>query len=181
MLRVSVVGASGSGKSWVASQVAARLGVPYLELDAVRHQPNWQELPDAQFLEEVQRFVTQDRWVVDGNYFSVVTEPAVWSAADTVIWVDLPKGAVMRQVAWRTLKRVVQRKELWNGNRERLRDLLHWDPYRSIIRWSWTNYRVVRERYEAAMADSRWQHLEFVRLRSRDQVGRYVARIQRLR
>ncbi len=158
----------------MASRLADKLAAPYLELDAVRHQPGWHELPDAPFLEEVERFVAQDRWVVDGNYFSVVTEPAVWPAADTVIWVDLPKSSVMRQVIWRTLKRAMLRRKLWNGNRERLRDVFRWDPYRSIIRWSWTNYAVVRDRYETAMSDDRWQHLEFVRLRSRDDVHRYL-------
>lgn len=173
------MGASGSGKSWIASRIAAKLVVPYLELDALRHQPGWQELPDAQFLEHVHRFVAQDTWVVDGNYFSVVTESEVWPAADTVIWVDLPKAAVMRQVIWRTLKRGLLRQALWNGNRERLRDVLRWDPYKSIIRWSWTSYRPVRERYEAAMRDSRWQHLEFVRLRSKDEMRRYLDGLDR--
>jgi adenylate kinase family enzyme len=172
--RISVVGPSGSGKSWIASRVASTLSLPYLELDALRHQPGWGEMPDAQFLDLVCRFVKQDGWVVDGNYFSVVTEPAVWPAADTVIWIDLPKAAVMRQVIWRTLKRGALREELWNGNRESLRNVLRWDPYKSIIRWSWTSHGAVRERYEAAMADERWQYLEFIRLRSQDEVRRFL-------
>jgi adenylate kinase family enzyme len=32
-----VVGTSGSGKSTLARELAATLGVPYLELDAVHH------------------------------------------------------------------------------------------------------------------------------------------------
>lgn len=171
---ISVVGTSGSGKSWLATRLASKLGLPYLELDALRHQPGWRELPDAQFLELVSRFVKQDGWVVDGNYFSIVTEPAVWPAADTVIWIDLPKAAVMRQVIWRTLKRGVLRQELWNGNRESLRDMLRWDPYKSIVRWSWTSYEAVRGRYQATMNDERWQHLGFVRLRSRHEMRRFV-------
>lgn len=169
-----MVGISGSGKSWIASRLAAELDLPYLELDLLRHQPGWEELPDEQFLAQVQQFVTKESWVVDGNYFAVVTEKAVWPLADTVIWVDPPKWTVMRQVIWRTTRRVLLRKKLWNGNREQLRDVLRWDPYRSIIRWSWTNYEVDRVRYEAAMGDSRWQHLEFVRLRSKGEVRRYV-------
>jgi shikimate kinase len=37
--RVSVVGVSGSGKSTLGRKVAARLAVPYAELDAIFHQP----------------------------------------------------------------------------------------------------------------------------------------------
>jgi len=175
--RISVVGTSGSGKSWLATKVSSKLGLPYLELDALRHQPDWQPLPDAEFLHQVRRFVEQDGWVVDGNYFSVVTGPAIWPAADTVIWVDPSRATVMRQVIWRTLKRGVLRQELWNGNRENLRDLFRWDPYKSIIRWSWTSYGVVRERYQTSMGNKHWQHLQFVRLRSQDDIDRFLDRL----
>ena len=174
MQRISVVGTSGSGKSWVASRLASKLCLPHLELDALRHQSGWRELPDSQFLELVSRFVEQEGWVVDGNYFSIVTEPAVWPTADTVIWIDLPKTAVMKQVIWRTLKRGALRQELWNGNRENLWDMLRWDPYKSIVRWSWTSYEVVRNRYQAAIEDERWRHLRFIQLRSQEEMRRFV-------
>ncbi|MBO0729539.1 MAG: hypothetical protein J2P57_09785 [Acidimicrobiaceae bacterium] len=176
--RVSVVGTSGSGKSWMARELAARLGLPLLELDAIRHQKDWEPLPDAEFVEQVSSFVCQDCWIVDGNYFSLVTEPVVWPAADTVILVDPGRVVVMRQVVWRTLKRWLLRQELWNGNREKLRDVLHWDPYRSIIRWAWTSYRPNRERFEAAMADPRWKHLTFTRLRSAAEIRHFLEGVE---
>jgi adenylate kinase family enzyme len=154
--------------------LAAKLELPRLELDAVRHQKDWEPLPDADFIRAVTSFVDQDGWVVDGNYFSEVTEAVVWPAADTVVWVDLPKWAVMRRVVSRTLKRLVVREELWNGNRERITDILSWDPHRSIVRWSWTRYDVVRERYGAAMTDPRWRHLTFVRLRSHSEISGFL-------
>ena len=54
---------------------------------------------------------------------------------------------------------------LWNGNRERLRETLSWQPERSIIRWSWTQHGVYRETYAAAMQDPAFAHLTFHRLR----------------
>ena len=69
--RVSVVGNSGSGKTTVAAQLAARLGVSHIELDAIRHQPNWQELPDDEFRSRVAALTDADGWVVDGNYGAV--------------------------------------------------------------------------------------------------------------
>jgi adenylate kinase family enzyme len=45
MRRVSVVGNSGSGKTTFAAELAWRMGVPCLELDAVFHQPGWVPLP----------------------------------------------------------------------------------------------------------------------------------------
>ena len=174
MRRISVVGTSGSGKSWLAERLAIKLNVPYLELDAIRHQPNWEPLPDADFRQEVTAFVAQEAWVVDGNYFSLVTEPVVWPVADTVIWIDLPRSVVMAQVLWRTLNRWVLRKKLWNGNRERLRDVFSRDPMRSIVRWTWTSHAVNRDRYGAALEDGQWQRLEFIRLGSRTEMRRFA-------
>jgi adenylate kinase family enzyme len=131
-------------------------------------------MPDAQFLGVVSEFVEQVGWVVDGNYFSIVTGPAVWPVADTVIWIDPPRAAVLRQVVWRTIRRGACRTTLWNGNRESLRNAIRWDPYKSVIRWSWTSYEGVRQRYETAMNDPTWQHLTFVRLRSSREMRRFV-------
>lgn len=175
MRRVSVVGNSGSGKSTVGRALAARLGVPFLELDSLRHQPGWVELPDDEFAARTAEFVAgSSGWVVDGNY-SVVREPVVWPAADTVVWLDLPRVAVTAQVVRRTVGRVILRKELWNGNREPLRNLWSRDPMTSIIVWSWTNHHRNLARYEAALADPRWSHLSFVRLRSRAEIRRLLA------
>lgn len=174
MRRVSVVGTSGSGKSWVASRLSTKLGVPWLELDALRHQQNWEPLPDAEFVDRVASFVHQDGWVVDGNYADLVTEAVVWPAADAVVWIDLPRHLVMRRLVRRTLIRWARREELWNGNRERLRDSLHWDPDKSVIRWAWTSHARNRERYASAMTDPRWRRLRFIRLTSPDEIRRYL-------
>ena len=41
MRRVNVVGTSGSGKSTMGAALARRLGVPYVELDALAWKPGW--------------------------------------------------------------------------------------------------------------------------------------------
>lgn len=174
MRRVSVVGTSGSGKSWLARRLAERIGAPHLELDSVYHQPGWVPLPEDELRAVVSRFTAGPGWVVDGNY-SAVRENVVWPRADTVVWLDLPRRVVFRQVVGRTLARVTTRRELWNGNRERWRDILSLDPQRSIILWAWTRHRIYRRRYETATQDPRWAHLHFVRLRSRRQVSEFLA------
>lgn len=179
MRRISVVGCSGSGKSTVGEALALALDVPHLELDSIRHQANWQELPNDEFAARVGAFVAGEAWVVDGNY-SVVREPLVWPRADTIVWLDLPKAVVTLQIVSRSLWRVVLRKELWNGNRESWRNLLAWEPERSIIRWSWTSYDRVQQRYTAAIEDPRWAHAQFVRVRSRREVARLLQTATRM-
>jgi adenylate kinase family enzyme len=173
--RVAVVGNSGSGKTTLARALAVRLGVPYVELDALNHLPGWQERDPEEFRQLVTDAVAGDGWVVDGNYRSRLGG-LVYDAADTIVWLDYDRPLVMRRVVWRTLRRVVTREKLWNGNREPWSNLWSHDPYKSIIAWSWKHHAVVRERNEelmaAAPASQRW-----VRLRTPAQTDEWLAAV----
>ena len=170
--RVSVVGTSGSGKSTLARELAEILGVPHLELDAVHHQPGWAPLPTDEFRRIVAARAAAGGWVIDGNYGRV--RDLVWARADTVVWLDLPKRTVMRQVVWRTLRRVALRRELWNGNRERWRNFLTWNPEQSVISWAWHKHAPDHAKYAAAAADPASAHLRFIRLASRRDIARFL-------
>jgi adenylate kinase family enzyme len=170
--RISVVGTSGVGKSTVASSLALVLGAEFLELDSLQHQADWAPLPVAEFRARVAAVACGERWVIDGNYGRV--QDLVWSRADTVVWLDLPRRTVMRRVIWRTVRRVGGRVELWNGNRERWRNFFTLDKEESVIAWAWQTYASNRARYEAAMADPAHEHLRFVRLRSPAEVRRFL-------
>jgi adenylate kinase family enzyme len=168
-----VVGNSGAGKTTLARELAARLGVEHVELDAVFHQPGWQELDRDTFRAEVAARVAADGWVMCGNYSAVLD--LVWAQADTVVWLDLPRRVVIRRVIGRTLRRSVTRTELWNGNREPLGNLYRWDPERSIIRWAWTHHGSYRRRFVDAMADHRWAGLRFVHLTTSSDGAEFLA------
>jgi adenylate kinase family enzyme len=163
--RVSVVGNSGSGKSTVASALAARLGVPWVELDALYHQAGWRPLPTEEFRARVAAAITADRWVVDGNYS--VVQDLVWARADTVIWLDPPRWRVMGQLIRRSVNRAAFGTTLWNGNRERWRNLFTTNPEHSVLAWAWHQHPVYRHRYTTATTNPGWAHLQFLRLRSR--------------
>jgi adenylate kinase family enzyme len=170
--RAAVVGNSGAGKSMLAARLARRLGVTHVELDAIFHLAGWRELQEDDFRSEVMGATATGGWVVDGNYIAV--RDLVWSHADTVVWLDLPRRLVMHRITWRTVSRTVMRRPLWNGNRERLRNLLPTDPERSIILWSWVRHAEYRERYAAAMVDPRWSRLRFVRITSTRAVEQFL-------
>jgi adenylate kinase family enzyme len=170
-----VVGNSGSGKTTFAASAAVRLGVQHVELDGLFHLPGWTERSPEEFRRVVAEATAGDGWVACGNY-SVVRE-ALWERADTVVWLDLPRWVVMSQVGRRTVRRVIAREELWNGNREPLRNLYSLDPQRSIIAWAWTRHAVYADRYAAATEDPRWAGLRFVRLRSRTEAQDWLERL----
>jgi adenylate kinase family enzyme len=172
MRRISVVGNSGSGKTTLARHLARRLGAPHIELDAWYHQRDWQPLPVDEFRRRVAAVIAGDTWVIDGNYSAV--RDLIWTRADTVVWFDLPRPVVMWQVVSRTIARTVTRAELWNGNREPLRNLTRLDPQESIVAWSWTKHREYRERYARAARSPEHAHLRFVRVGSRREARRLV-------
>jgi adenylate kinase family enzyme len=159
-----MVGVSGSGKSTVGKELARRLAVPYVELDAIFHQPGWTPLPAEQFRWRVTAIASGEGWVIDGNYTAVL--PLVWERADSVVWLDLPRRTVMRRIIWRSVRRVAGRAELWNGNRERWRNLLTWNEQESVISWAWHHHPIYRQRYAAAANDPGNAHLTFNRIAS---------------
>jgi adenylate kinase family enzyme len=143
--RVSVIGSSGSGKTTVALALAGRLAVPHLELDGVFHQPGWQQLDRETFQARVRSFTAGPRWVIDGNYVSHGVAHLVWARADTIVWLDLPRWQVMAQVVPRTLRRALTGAELWNGNRERWRNMFDRRPEENVMLWAWTRHAPLRE------------------------------------
>jgi adenylate kinase family enzyme len=93
MQRVSIVGNAGSGKSRLARRIAERLNLAYVELDAIHHLANWEPIDLDEFRERVEVIAAADEWVIDGNYRTVVIDGPVWQRADTVVWLDLRRGA----------------------------------------------------------------------------------------
>ncbi|MDH3307516.1 MAG: AAA family ATPase [Acidimicrobiia bacterium] len=172
MQRINVIGASGSGKTTLAREIATRLGHPYVELDALHHLPDWQERPTEEFRSEVAAVAAQSRWVIDGNYTKV--RDIVWSRAETVIFLDLPRWKTMAQLVPRTLRRVATRQELWNGNRERWANLVATVPEENILLWSWTTHQKQRDRFAAAIDETQWAHIVFQRLESRRDIRRLL-------
>ncbi len=120
--KVVIYGPSGSGKSTLGAALADRLGLPWIELDPIFHaRPNWNDLTTEEFrgrvVEELEAH--PGGWIVDGNYSMV--RDLILPHAETAIWLDLPFATIYRRLAMRTITRSFRGTELWNGNRESLR------------------------------------------------------------
>ena len=166
--RVLVAGTSGSGKTTLARVVAAVLGCPYTEMDALHPGPAW--TPRPQFVEDVTRLVAGPAWVTEWQYH--VVRELVLDRADCLVWLDLPRRLVMRRVVRRTLRRRLRREVLWNGNVEPpLRTLLTDRDH--IVRWAWRTHGRTALRIDAATG--RRPDLPIVRLRSPAEVAAWVA------
>jgi adenylate kinase family enzyme len=171
--RVVVVGTSGSGKTTLAGAIAQRLGVPHIELDALHWLPGWAERPAGEFRADVEQSVARDAWALDGNYGSV--RDIVWSRATHVIWLDFAFSLVFRRVLWRTLRRIVTREEVCNGNRESLR--LAFFDRESILLWMIQTHRRRRRTYAELCSGEDHPHVTFIELRSPREAEALLAEI----
>lgn len=133
MNRIRVVGSTGSGKTTLGRHIAMRLDTPHLELDSIFHQADWQELDEHDFIERVTAFTDAERWVVDGNYSPV--GDLITDKADTLIYLNYHLAFVLSRLIRRSLKRIMTKEVLWNGNQESWSALLSPNPKKNLILW----------------------------------------------
>lgn len=175
--RIIVVGSSNAGKSTLGARLAARLGVPFIELDALHWEPAWRAAERDVFRERVRRAIAADSWVMAGNYLSQQQDVS-WTVADTIVWLDLGLPTLLRRCLARSWRRWRSRELLWGSNREHFwQHLLLWDTERSLLAYT-VRYHHARQRELATLRDApRWAHLTFIRLRSVADVERWLATI----
>ena len=166
-MKVAIVStASGNGKTTVGRALAAKLRVPFHELDALHHGPNWTEATPGELRAKVDPIVASEEWVIDGAYRAKLGD-LVLESADLVVWLDLPVWVWLPRLVRRTALRMVTREELWNGNREELRNALH--PRNSVVVYAVRGYRKRRRRYELEFA-----RFPLLRLRTTQEVERFL-------
>ena len=110
-MKIAIMGYVGSGKSVLARNLSKQLGIPKLELDDIAFDLNWKAVERDVILPEIQTFMAQDAWVIDGNYDDLLQEQRL-AMADKIIFVMLPR----LQCLVRALKRTKERKAIGYQN-----------------------------------------------------------------
>lgn len=144
--RIVVVGTTSSGKSTLAEQLAKKLNLEFIELDALFWEPNWQGANVGVFRKRVETATSSQRgksedssgWVVAGNYR--IVRDLIWPKAQAVIWLDYPLHIVFWRMLTRTIRRAVAQEELWNGNRETFWAHLKFWSNDSLFNWLFKTY-----------------------------------------
>lgn len=168
--RICIIGTTGSGKSTLAARLAERLGVDFIELDALHWEPNWTEVPLATFRQLVENATLSFAWVVDGNYHAV--RDIIWPRAEAIVWLDYSFPLIFWRLWSRTWRRVIQQEILWNGNRETL-----WPQFftkDSLFLWMIRTYGRRKREFPFLFARPEHAHLKIVHFRTPHQAERWL-------
>jgi adenylate kinase family enzyme len=99
--RIAVVGPVASGKTTLAACLSARLLLPMFDLDDYY----WRQAPQPTVEEWATthgELVGREQWIISGDYRAVAN--ARFTAADAVVWLDLPRSTCLRRATIRKLK-----------------------------------------------------------------------------
>ena len=142
-----------------------------IELDALRFDSRWQQLPESEFRAKVDATTAAAQWIADGNYASV--RDVLWRRVDTVVWLEFGLIIVLRRLMSRTFKRVVTREDLGGGRRESVTRLV---SRRSVLLWAIRSHRPLRAEYERA-TEVYCSRVVVVRLRAPRDAEKWLATI----
>jgi hypothetical protein len=166
--RFVVVGPSGSGKTTLGRRIAARLDLPFIELDAIHWGANWTEPRLADFRQRVARALGGEAWVADGNYGKA--RDITWGRAQALVWLDYSLAVCLARLFVCTARRVVTKETLWNDNHATLRGQLSRD---GLIPYTIRRHRGRRARYASLLQEPAYAHLTVFRLRSPRETRRW--------
>lgn len=173
--RILILGRTGSGKTTLARELAASVGVPHVELDALYFGPDFSTVPLSVLRERTSAAIAGDRWVTDGNKSAV--RDLVWPRADTVIWLDYPWAVSFwrlgKRALWRTSVLTAQAAE--RGGKAGLPK-----QFLSAAKGVLTALRShlgQRREYRRMFTEQENLHLVVLRLRSPHATRRWLARV----
>jgi adenylate kinase family enzyme len=174
-MRVVVYGTSGSGKSTFASKLASARSIPCIELDLINWRPGWVDRNKtdlAGFISDVEAAIAAPNWVATGSYGKV--RERLWGRATDLVYLDLPRHIIMRQVINRSFERAFSGEDVFPGCKE------HWWRMANgehPIRWAWSTYHGRRTTFETLSKLPQFAHLVIHRCTSRAQIGETLARL----
>ena len=135
-------GVTGSGKSTAAERYATAAGLPLISVDSdIGWLPGWIERDHAEQVRMVEEIAARDAWVLD-SFYSKWSDRLV-PRADAIVALDYPRWLSLSRLVRRTLRRVVLREQVCNGNTESIRQAV---GRNSIIRWHFASFTRKRTR-----------------------------------
>jgi adenylate kinase family enzyme len=174
--RLVVIGVTGSGKSTLAETLAEKMGLDYVELDALHWRPNWTSAPDEEFRALIDQATSAPGWVVAGNYS--LARDITWPRAEAVLWLDYSLWTVFWRLTIRIFRRWWTQEHLWGTNYENLWSHLRLWSQESLWHWLFKTYWRRKREYPRLFASPEYTHLKVLRFKTPKETQDWLTGLQ---
>lgn len=160
--RILIVGSPGSGKSTLARQLGNYTGLPVIHLDKEYWSAGWVEMPRELWASRVEKLVSGDRWIIDGNFAGTLEMRL--GRAHSAIFLDIPRAICL----WSAINRWIHftgrtRPDMAPGCLEKM----DW----AFLAWIW-NFSA--NHHSQTMEMIRRSGKSFIRLKSRKEIAEFL-------
>ena len=138
--RYVIYGVTGSGKTTLAAAISARTGIPWHCMDDIAWEPGWVQVSPEEQRERAAPMIAGERWVMDTAYSSY--RDLALARAHVLVALDYGRWLTLARLIRRTVRRVVDKRPVCNGNTETWRQTFSRD---SIIVWHFRSYSRKRQ------------------------------------
>ena len=137
--RYLIHGVTGSGKTTLAAEISARTGIPWHAMDELTWEPGWVAVPEDLQRERGAAICAQEAWVMDTAYTS--WRDLAVARAHVIVALDYPRWLSLSRLVRRTAMRVIDKRQICNGNIETWRQTFSSD---SIVLWHFRSFSAKR-------------------------------------
>ena len=135
-MKIHIIGASGSGKTYLAKKLSSKYGIPISSLDDLlwdnSHGSNYSVKRKAEERDAMlEQILQSDDWIIEGVQHSWCDK--CFETADIIYMLDMPRLLCRLRIIRRFIKRKLSRN---SRNNETLKSLVH------LLKWTKKFYNV---------------------------------------
>ncbi|MGE0792697.1 MAG: AAA family ATPase [Candidatus Woesearchaeota archaeon] len=104
MVKIYIIGSSGSGKTYLARKLSKKLNIPFFNLDEIYWETKYsKERSDKEKKKMLSKIIKENKsWIIEGVFSSFID--LALKKADEVIWLDTHKTIVTFRIIKRYLR-----------------------------------------------------------------------------
>ncbi len=162
-----VIGNAGGGKSTICRAICSAHRLPYCTIDKIQWKPNWTLTPETEYLDAHEKFLSQERWLIDG-YGSWVSVERRLDEADTIVFVDHP---IWVHYWWATKRQI---KSLFVGRPDGPDGCPMFPVTIRLYKMMWWLHREMRPKLLNAI-EARREHARIIHIHSPKELAEFVS------